>query len=945
MTFLRNSLATALALLLIGTLSARIAAQNATTGAITGRAIDESGLAIPGVTVTITSPAMIGGGRNAVTDAQGAYRFTQLVPGAYRVAFALQGFNGLNVDNVTVTVSATMTINGTMTIGTVSEAVTVTSEAPVIDLEAATVGVNWSRRNLEELPFGKSLPSLVGMIPGLYSTQYDVGASTMGGTAAPPARTYGRTGGNAVMYDGVLWDQTFGDFGSYDEIQITSAAKGAEASSPGASYSFVIKSGGNQFHGSGLTAWQDDAFQSNNITQEIIDRGMPPTSNKYTRYTDFKGDLGGPLMLDKLWFYASYTDSYAGQYISGFVSEASGQPEVFFTRLYGPTVKVTFQPAEKMKFDITQNWMRKWQPYRGADQFKTLEATESQDYWSMLGAAKWTYFPTSKLTADLAINRAGYWWTTGGWTSDVRTTDLTSTETRGTNLSQYRDPLRYQWNGNISWYPEFAGRNHEVRTGFLGYWDLNRSEVTGYPNQQVYRYRSVAGDPDYFDRPDSVQVFDYPNNTSSGVMHNSWFVNDKVNMTTKLTVNAGLRFDRYSSWLPEQGNPGTGPFSTPNIYPERHDFPVYNNWSPRLSVAYDVLGDGRLALKGSYGRYVAVGQGLNPSPGPTAASVNPATTIVKTYNSWDGSIPYVPVPANLGSTTGGGGTQTLDPDLVAGVMNEFTAGAEFGSRTYILRFNVVHKRDVGGSKTLDVAMPYEAYTDVRSAVDPGPDNITGTEDDGVMYAWSVPRTYPGFGQVNTFTTNVADGEGGAEYTGYEATFSKHYSRGWSLLVSGTADVAHVHSVDPQNPNQELYTWDFPKWSYGIKVNGTYNLPWGITYAATYSAQSGEYFTRSAQMRNALNSTVTVVVDGNAGRYDWVKIWDNRFSKKLVVGRNGQSLDLTLDIYNTMNSSVVLQQVNVNGPDYLKPSAGSSSAATASAILPPRILRLGMRYSF
>ena len=918
--------------------------QAVTTGGITGRALDDTGLALPGATVAITSPAMIGGGRSAVTDDQGTYRFTLLVPGIYRVSFALDGFTMLNIAEVSVSAGSTMTINGNMKVGGVAEVVNVESGAPTIDFEAATVSVNWDRDKLENLPFGKSLPALVNMIPGLSATQFDVGASTMGGTAAPPARTYGRSGGNVTTYDGVVWDQTFGDFGSYDEIQITSAAKGAEAMNPGATFNFVIKSGGNQLRGSVMTAWQDDKFQSNNINQGLLDRGLAPTSNKYTRYTDFKGDAGGPIVRDKLWFFGSYTDSYAGQYISGFVSEQTGLPAVFYTRLYGPTAKITYQATSKMKFDFVEQASRKYQPYRGADQFKPLEATESQDFWVSMTSAKWSFFPNNRVTTDFAINRAGYWWATTGWTDAVRIQDLTTGQIRGTHIQQDRDPSRWQWNGSLSWLPEIAGKNHEIKTGFLGYIDVSRQENAGYPNQQVYRYRSLAGDAGYFARPDSVQVFDYPTYTSSGVRHQSAYVNDKVNLSSRLTVNVGVRMDYYSSWLPEQGNPGTGPFATQNLFPEQRDFPVYRNWSPRTSVAYDLFGNGRVALKASYGKYIGVGSGLQAAPGPTASNVNPAAVVTRTYNNWDGSIPYVPIEANLASTSGGGGSQKLDSGLTAAIMDEFTVGTEFGTRAYLFRVNVVHKRDTNGTKTLDLAMPFDAYSDTRSAVDPGRDNFVGTADDGVMYAYSVPRTHPGFGQVNTLVTNVNDGEGLATYTAYEATFSKQHSRGWSMLANFAADVADVNRQDALNPNQALYTYSLRDWNYSVKLNGTYQLPFGISYATTYSAQSGELYGRSAQMRNALNSLVTVLVEPRVGRYEWVKLWDNRFTKTIALA-NRQSFEASLDFYNTLNSAAVLSQVNVNGPDYLKPSSGSSSAATATATLPPRIFRLGARWRF
>src|SRR5690349_18821573 len=127
------------------------------TGAITGRAADASGALIPGVEVSITSPAMIGGARTAPTDETGTYRFTLLPPGAYRVSFALPGFKTLNIEGVNVTPGATMTINGTMQVSTVAEEVTVTSDVPQIDLEAATVGVNWSSATLDKVPYGRDI--------------------------------------------------------------------------------------------------------------------------------------------------------------------------------------------------------------------------------------------------------------------------------------------------------------------------------------------------------------------------------------------------------------------------------------------------------------------------------------------------------------------------------------------------------------------------------------------------------------------------------------------------------------------------------------------------------------------------------------------------------------------------------------------------------------------
>src|SRR5215510_1198161 len=109
--------------------------QSQITGNIAGRAQDSSGALIPGVEVSVTSPAMIGGARTAVTDETGTYRFTLLPPGIYRVSFALQGFKTMNIEGVTLQAGATMTINGPMEVSSVADEVTVTSQAPTIDLQ------------------------------------------------------------------------------------------------------------------------------------------------------------------------------------------------------------------------------------------------------------------------------------------------------------------------------------------------------------------------------------------------------------------------------------------------------------------------------------------------------------------------------------------------------------------------------------------------------------------------------------------------------------------------------------------------------------------------------------------------------------------------------------------------------------------------------------------
>src|SRR4029450_13375220 len=227
----------------------------------------------------------------------------------------------------------------------------------------------------------------------------------------------------------------FGDYNTYEQVQISAAAKGAESQSPGLTLSYVIKSGGNRFSGMYLLAWQDGAFQDDNVTPELRAKGFDPGNNKFTRYNDISLDLGGPILRDKLWFYGAYGYNYSGLFIPGFISEETGEQVEYFTRLDNPTIKLTYQMNQNNKFELSQQYNRKWQPYRNASRFVPLEATQNQIAWTAIGpAAKWTHIVNQSQTFDVGFNRSGYWWPDYAHTDDVRAMDLTTTQTRGAFL-------------------------------------------------------------------------------------------------------------------------------------------------------------------------------------------------------------------------------------------------------------------------------------------------------------------------------------------------------------------------------------------------------------------------------------------------------------------------------------------------------------------------------
>ncbi|MBI4471804.1 MAG: TonB-dependent receptor [Acidobacteria bacterium] len=961
--------------------------QTAFTGAISVRAQDSSGAVIPGVEVAISSPQMIGGARTGITDEQGTFRFTELVSGTYRVTFSLPGFKTLNLDGNVVAAGRTLTVPGTLEVATVAEEITVTSAAPTIDLEASTVAVNWDQNKLDNLPYSRSLAGLTTMIPGLFQTSYDVGGSSFGTGSGVSARTYGRSGNNAVVIDGLVWDQGYADWGAFEEINVITASKGADQMNAGVTVNQVLKSGSNQWHWGLNQDLEKGSFQGTNFDDYLRGLGASLGSNKFTTLRETYGEISGPVLKDKFWFYWSYRDSYGGYLIPGFIRLSDGQQQEFYTKLESPTAKLTYQLTDNMKIDTSWQLGRKWQPYRAAGQYTPLEGSQNQDSWSTFGPNfKWTYIVGPKMTATAGINRGGYWWPDYPWTTgcnpstpctnpnELRRTDINSSASGSTGpiLSIYRRPIRWTWNGDVAWFNEIGGKNNELKFGYFAWWDKSYTSNFGYPNQQVYRYQSTAAqaaavtgnDPQALlarfatANANSVVVYDYPNKVASGGRNTAFYIDDKITWNRKLTVKMGARIERFSSFLPEQGNTGEGLFAVRDIFPERHDFPVYNSIVPRLSFTYDVTGTGRLALKASYGRYISSSSSPSSQPGPGASNVNPNRTKECRFNGWRGEIPFVPIPGQTYtsvSNCSNGSWDAAARKLVANVfttrlagldlnqayLDEWTTGLEIGfNRDYSMRFNVVRKFDFPGTRTVSMSEPFEAYTDVRSYVDPGSNGSCGsltscqTGTGQRVYVWSVPTSYPTQGKVDDVIQNLRSGEGKDQYTAYEVTFNKAHSNRWSALASFTVDMAHESDNDSLTPTDLWYRFDAPYWRQASKVNGQYELPWGFMWAGTYTAQSGAWYDRTLQVRNALNTNVTLSVERRVGRYPWVHLWDNRISKKFTIA-DRHVIEGTFDLFNTLNVNTVTSWNQASGSTYHRPSEW----------ITPRIFKLGIRYKF
>ena len=223
---------------------------------IAGVAKDTSGAVLPGVTVTATSPALIEKERVAITDAEGRYVITQLRPGEYTVAFALDGFSTVVREGVRLAAGFTANIEAEMRVGSLQETITVTGASPVVDVANVRRQTVVTNELLEALPTStKSIGQLTTLTTGV------TGLGDVGGTyqvepgqdvVSGGGRFHGK-GGTKVSYDGMGMENSSGNnsyqlnAASVEEMVMSTSGISADTNADGIVVNIVPKEGGNTF--------------------------------------------------------------------------------------------------------------------------------------------------------------------------------------------------------------------------------------------------------------------------------------------------------------------------------------------------------------------------------------------------------------------------------------------------------------------------------------------------------------------------------------------------------------------------------------------------------------------------------------------------------------------------------------------------------------------------
>jgi hypothetical protein len=914
----------------------------ATTGAINGKVVDSSDSVLPGVTVTITAPTMQGS-QTAITNEEGSYRFPGIPPGTYRVSYELPGFATVVREAIRVTLGFTATLNVTMSVSGLEETVTVTGESPVVDVSSTKTQTNYDFRELASIPSARDMWAILAESPGITMSRIDVGGSAAGTQSG--YRTYDAQGGqNRVMIDGLVTTEgssaigVYVDYGAFEEVTAGTAGHGADMGQPGVQTQMMIKSGGNEFHGSIYGDYQNSSLQATNVTDEQVSRGIRDKDvNRMTVYYDFNADAGGYVRKDKLWWYGSFRE------FNTEINEPRFPVKPHKTALRHFSGKSTYALSNNSK--VIGSFMRtlKIQPtrldsVRASSPINPTEgSTQNQRHWAWVYKGEFNKVLTDRAFTEIRGGQFGYNWplVPNENASGPRIEDLSNSIVSGPNRDWRQKRRRNQVLGSLSYFKDGFQGSHDLKIGGEVFHETLWEAwlPTSYGNMSVSYTRNGT--------PAEVELYD-PGEINATLMTYSAFANDTWRINDRLTVTPGIRFDRFSNSLPEQEHPAGRFSSTPIKFAAVNDLVSWNLFGPRLGLTYDLTGGGRTVLKVNYGQYW-----WNPS-NDISSVANPNRSPWFRRYQWadrngNGSWDEGEQGAQL-FTQGGVASTVVDPDLEDTYTRELSAWAErevaanFGVRTGVVVRQIRNQRVTG-----DVNRPFSAFNVPVAIPDLGPDGRAGTADDGgVINGFNLDPARTGLPTLST-VINQKDAHG--DYYTWEVSANRRMTGRWSLRGSYTHTWNWDHAATyagnatrqyalPFTPNDLINTdradgaLKFTNWT--AKLMSTIEAPYGIKLTPMLRHQSGDQIGRVIQFGFNHGSRPVLVEPLSTNRMGHVTLVDLRAEKRIRFG--ARTFSGFMDLYNISNSNTEFRQIWSSG----------SSFGFPSTIIPPRVVRFGVK---
>ena len=623
----RISIAGVLAMLALVVVVADAAAQER-FGSLTGVVTDESGAVLPGATVTITNKAS-GAVRTVTTGADGTYQVQDLDPGRYAVTVELMGFAKVEHPDVNVLLGRSLSIDASLKVGDFSEVVTVTADdTPMVDTRSTVIAHNVTAEEIDRLPKGRSFQTLALTAPSVNEGQIEGGLQVNGASGAENAFTVDGVVTNSLI-NGASRQNTVFEY--LQEVQVKTTGISAEyGGALGGVISAVTKSGGNTMRGEAHYYYEGSALSADPVKRLVLD----PADDRTVSYVqdekspdhgnEMGGSIGGPILRDRLFYFGSYSPRVTkrtNDYLfSNGTEPGSIKRTITNQQAFG---KLTYSSTR-----FTANGSVLWTPVKAEGTLPAYNGTganiiSSSQAGNLVNVDRG--YETQQINTsgnvDLILSPNSFLSVRGGYFrdkyEDTGIPDITSvtyqspsfgipgvpanlqgpTGTQNTPRAQIAFFDRTERGFvNVDYNRNFRALGNHTLKGGVGFQHTTNDVDSSYPGGYVYlwwgrAYTSTATNVADTGAYGYYEVNDFGTRGKVGANIVSLYVQDQWTIGDRLTLNLGLRTEneQIPSFLADGRN--------------AIEFGMGDKLAPRVGAAYDVRGDGRLKVFGSWGRY------------------------------------------------------------------------------------------------------------------------------------------------------------------------------------------------------------------------------------------------------------------------------------------------------------------------------------------------------
>jgi hypothetical protein len=937
--------------------------------AFSGVVRDTSGAVLPGVTVEASSDVLIEKVRTAVSDGEGRYSIVDLRPGVYAVVFSLAGFNSFRREGLQLPANFTMTINADLRVGALEESITVTGDAPVVDVQSTQRTQVLNRELLDALPTARNYSGLAALMPGVRMSNTDVGGNQqmeqiyMTVHGSRQTDTTVQVDGlqmNSLMNDGQV--QAYFSDAANAEVTYQTSGAGADVSGGGVRINMIPKEGGNRISGSVFAGGTNGSWQSDNVTEELKAAGLQ-SGDRVDHISDYNFAIGGPIRQDRLWYFTTIRRIATNEIVANNFYK-DGRPGIEDQWIYNMLARFTWQMTPKNKITAYYDRYPKFKGHEMGALTDPETAAARRDWRHAIyytGSVKYTSTLSSRLLLEAGYSTnieylyIGYqpgiqqsrgmpdWYTQVGKVETISpgvTTQFAAWDGRTTPANGI-DPKKYVASTSLS----YVTGSHNFKAGFQ--WGFG-SYVLEYDINAdlVQRYRNGL--------PDIVRVYNTPVRSEEFLNGDiGFFAQDSWTMR-RLTLNAGVRLESFRGQISEQ-DVAPGRFAPARHFDKQTCMPCWLDVTPRVGASYDLFGNARTALKATANRYMA-GQTLS-----YARRYNPLA-LDSDDRTWDDlNRDNVAQDIEIGASndrTFGLPVQNRRPadDLAREYDWEYSAGVQHElMRGLSVSGSWFHRRTYNLLRSDNVLINSGDYTPV---------DIVSPVDGQVFGVYNLHREKQG--QVATVDVNSPNSDlRSRTYNGFELGMNGRYGPasffgGWTFdrLVDVNCDSQHDPNQTVGGIVQHAFcdqgAYDLP-FRHEFKLAGSYRLPLDIQVNAAFQSYPGPTrgtfwsigrTTRYAPgcagpctpgalvIPNLTPASLTVaLIEPGGDYYGRLNQLDLGFRKLFRIGRfqySGQ-----IDMFNFLNSSYVKSETRTYG----------SALGRPLSTLQPRTLRLAAQMRF